>query len=233
MSCQTQRGATLISTMIGLLLGLLAVLSVMTLYKTQVNQTLQTRINTSIDAQVASALLVTQLEMQQAGFGVESASNSCLGLTAAGPSGTANTDLVLLSAATLTGTTLAGTVQSIGAVGQAAVTGNAMVWRSVDAGSASRCSGLIAMQGGLKLLPRVTCTNASAWAGATWTPAQDVIPADTLPLDKAMVFSARMTSCAPFGRIATSPGLELTTTVGQSMNNITSGAISCIPNICR
>ena len=59
MSRLTQRGATLISTMIGLLLGLFAVLSVMTLYKTQVNQTFQTRTNTSIDGQVAAALMTT------------------------------------------------------------------------------------------------------------------------------------------------------------------------------
>lgn len=233
----TQRGATLISTMIGLLLGLFAVLSVMTLYKTQVSQTVQTRTNTSLDGQVASALMVTQLEMQLAGFGVEAASNSCLGSAAAGPSGTVNTDVVLLSGATLTGATLAGSAQTIGAAGAVAVTGNAVIWRSVDASAVSVCAGLIAVGGGLKLLPTISCTDATAWASRTWTATlvQEVVSAGTLSTTgKAMTFSARMVaSCAPFGRNTAGPGLELTATVGQSMDNITSSVISCIPNICK
>lgn len=240
MSRLMQRGATLISTMIGLLLGLFAVLSVMTLYKTQVNQTFQTRTNTSIDGQVAAALMTTQLEVQRAGFGVEVVAavspavtpNSCLGTATAGPNGTANTDVVLLSGATLTGNTLAGTAQTIG---MTAVTGNAVVWHSVDASAASTCSGLIAVGGGLKLLPSVTCTDATTWASWTWTAAsvQDVVVPGTLSAGKAMAFSAKMASCTPFGRGTLSSVLELTTSVGQSVNNITSSAISCIPNICR
>ena len=238
MSRLMQRGATLISTMIGLLLGLFAVLSVMTLYKTQVNQTFQTRTNTSIDGQVAAALMTTQLEVQRAGFGVEVVAavspavtpNSCLGTATAGPNGTANTDVVLLSGATLTGNTLAGTAQTISAT---AVTGNAVVWRSVDASAASTCSGFIAVGGGLKLLPSVACTNATTWASGTWAGAQDVVVPGTLSAGKAMAFSAKMASCTPFGRGTSSSVLELTTSVGQSVDNITSSAISCIPNICQ
>lgn len=246
-----QRGATLISTMIGLLLGLFAVLSVMTLYKTQVDQTKQTRTNASIDGQVASALLVVQLEVQQAGFGVEVVTppvtvpptptpDSCLGTATAGPSGTANHDVVILSSATLGTTlspnTLAGTEQSIltqPPAGTAVVvaTGNAVVWRSVDA--VSQCSGLIAVGGGLKLLPRVPCTDATTWASLSWPAAlaQDVVVAGTLAED--MLFTAELASCAPFGRHTASQSLQLTTTVGQSTDGIKSALVSCIPNICR
>lgn len=238
MSRLTQRGATLISTMIGLLLGLFAVLSVMTLYKTQVNQTLQTRTNTSIDGQVAAALMTTQLEVQRAGFGVEVVAavspavtlDSCLGVKTAGPNGRANTDVVLLSGATLTGSTLAGTAQTIGTT---AVTGNAVVWRSVDASAASTCSGFIAVGGGLKLLPSVACTNATTWASRTWAGAQDVVLPDTLSAGKAMAFSAKMASCTPYGRGTSSTVLQLTTSVGQSTDGITSSVVSCIPNICQ
>ena len=239
MSRLMQRGATLISTMIGLLLGLFAVLSVMTLYKTQVNQTFQTRTNTSIDGQVAAALMTTQLEVQRAGFGVEVVAavspavtaDSCLGPATAGPSGRANTDVVLLSGATLTGNTLAGTAQTIGTT---AATGNAVVWRSVDASAASTCSGLIAVGGGLKLLPSVTC-DATSWASRTWTAAsvQDVVLPDTLSAGKAMAFSAKMASCTPYGRGTSSTVLQLTTSVGQSTDGITSSVVSCIPNICQ
>ena len=240
----TQRGATLISTMIGLLLGLFAVLSVMLLYKTQVSQAVTTRANTSLDGQVASALMVTQLEVQRAGFGLEAAS-SCLDITGppavqvAGPSGTANIDVVLLSGATLINAKLAGTALTIppASASASAVSGNAVIWRSVNAAAVSQCAGLIAVGGGLKLLPTVACADATAWASRTWTETsvQDVVSAGTLSKPrKAMTFSARMvTSCAPFGRSTAAPGLELTTTAGQSMDNITSSVTSCIPNICR
>ena len=242
----TQRGATLISTMIGLLLGLFAVLSVMLLYKTQVSQAVTTRANTSLDGQVASALMVTQLEVQRAGFGLEAAS-SCLDITGppavqvAGPSGTANIDVVLLSGATLINAKLAGTALTIppasASASASAVSGNAVIWRSVNAAAVSQCAGLIAVGGGLKLLPTVACADATAWASRTWTETsvQDVDSAGTLSkARKAMTFSAgMMTSCAPFGRSTAAPGLELTTTAGQSMDNITSSVTSCIPNICR
>ena len=154
---------------------------------------------------------------------------------------TANIDVVLLSGATLINAKLAGTALTIppasASASAIAVSGNAVIWRSVNAAAVSQCAGLIAVGGGLKLLPTVACADATAWASRTWTETsvQDVVSAGTLSKPrKAMTFSARMvTSCAPFGRSTAAPGLELTTTAGQSMDNITSSVTSCIPNICR
>ena len=66
-----QTGLSLISMMVGLLISLLAVLLAMTVYKLVIGVSV-TGIGTSQrDGQRASALLATQIELQQAGYGIE------------------------------------------------------------------------------------------------------------------------------------------------------------------
>ncbi|MDP2418176.1 MAG: hypothetical protein U1D25_01915 [Hydrogenophaga sp.] len=72
----TQRGVTIISTMVGLTLGLLSVLAMFTLYLTQVRQIEGTstepgvRSRSALDGQLSLGLLALQLDLQQAGFGL-------------------------------------------------------------------------------------------------------------------------------------------------------------------
>ena len=74
-----QRGLSLISTMVGLTLGLVSVLAMLTVYLTQVRQIEGTstepgvRARSAMDGQLALGLLSLQFDMQQAGFGIEDA----------------------------------------------------------------------------------------------------------------------------------------------------------------
>jgi Tfp pilus assembly protein PilW len=67
-SCQ--RGMSLVSLMVGLLLAMIGILAGMTLYKNIVQTSIQTRNDALQDGQLASAMLTLQLELQNAGFGI-------------------------------------------------------------------------------------------------------------------------------------------------------------------
>lgn len=234
-----QAGISLIATMVGLMLGLFAALSIMSIFKTQAKAVIQTRTNSALDGQVATALLVSELEMQRAGWGVEApAGNSCTD-GAAGPAGTANTDFVLANGAGFAAddsTSMSGDAVAIGAAGAAAVNGNAVFWHFKDDAGASKCTGLFATNGGLFRLAEKTCTDASSWS-STWH-ANEIIPvvqAGTLSAaGKAIQFGVqRVPSCAPYGRMAAGPGLRVIVSAGQSMDNLSSSVTSCVPNICQ
>ena len=68
-----QSGISLISLMVGLLISLLAILLVMTLYKLVIGVSINSIGTSQRDGQLASALLATQIELQQAGYGIERA----------------------------------------------------------------------------------------------------------------------------------------------------------------
>lgn len=65
-----QRGMSLVSLMVGLLLAMIGILAGMTLYKNIVQTSIQTRNDALQDGQLASAMLTLQLELQNAGFGI-------------------------------------------------------------------------------------------------------------------------------------------------------------------
>ena len=66
-----QTGLSLISMMVGLLISLLAVLLAMTAYKLVIGVSVNGIGTSQRDGQRASALLATQIELQQAGYGIE------------------------------------------------------------------------------------------------------------------------------------------------------------------
>ena len=66
-----QTGLSLISMMVGLLISLLAVLLAMTVYKLVIGVSVNGIGTSQRDGQRASALLATQIELQQAGYGIE------------------------------------------------------------------------------------------------------------------------------------------------------------------
>jgi Tfp pilus assembly protein PilW len=66
---------SLISLMIGMLISMIGVLAGFILYQNMVKVTLQTRTDAAQDGQLASAMLSLQLELQSAGFGIDSATN--------------------------------------------------------------------------------------------------------------------------------------------------------------
>lgn len=72
---RTQRGMSLVSLMIGMLISMIGVLAGMVLYQNMVKVTLQTRTDAAQDGQLASAMLTLQLELQSAGFGIDKVAN--------------------------------------------------------------------------------------------------------------------------------------------------------------
>ena len=236
----------MISTMVGLFIGLFALLSMVSLFKVQARQTIQTKGTTRIDGQISLGFVAAQLEMQKSGFGLEdtsSASNTCEGNLTPGRKGRVNQDFVMLKNASINAAgNLSGNVVTINPAGGVLATGNALVWHWNN-GTTDQCSGLISQGGGLKLLQDIACTDATQWSTLTWPTAQvqDVVAvntlnfipkASTLNVDKSFSFSASMGSCAPFGRSTSAPALTVTTTAGQSMQAVAVSNDVCIPNIC-
>ena len=64
---------SLIGLLIGLLISVLCILASLTLYKNLIDVATESKLDSSHDGQLASALLVMQLEVQSAGYGIEAA----------------------------------------------------------------------------------------------------------------------------------------------------------------
>lgn len=67
---QRQRGQTLISMMVGLIISLLTIAAMLVLYKTMIEVAGNASRAALRDGQVSSALLAAQVELQEAGFGI-------------------------------------------------------------------------------------------------------------------------------------------------------------------
>ncbi|MGB3393470.1 MAG: prepilin-type N-terminal cleavage/methylation domain-containing protein [Stenotrophomonas sp.] len=67
-----QRGQSLISMMIGLVISLITIAAMLTLYKTMVGVSNEASVAARRDGQVSAGLLAAQMELQSAGFGVAS-----------------------------------------------------------------------------------------------------------------------------------------------------------------
>ena len=66
-----QRGATLISLMVGLVISMLVTVATLMLYKNLVRATGDSRVNAQFDAQRSAALLMSGMTLQDAGFGID------------------------------------------------------------------------------------------------------------------------------------------------------------------
>lgn len=64
-----QRGFSLVGIMVGMLLSMISILTALVLYRTMVHTSVGSRINATIDGQMASAMSILQMELQSAGFG--------------------------------------------------------------------------------------------------------------------------------------------------------------------
>jgi Tfp pilus assembly protein PilW len=183
-----QRGLSLVSLMVGMLLSILGAVSLMSLYRGIVGQTVQSRQRAAQDGSFATATLSAQMELQNAGYGIGSSSARAA----------ANTDLLILSGASLNGDGhLSGTAVSIASGSTAS--GNAIVWGSRPA-SAYECSALLVQSAGLQLLRASgSCSAATQWNTLTWTQAAELIPAGGLGSASSTVFRADKTLCWPYG----------------------------------
>ena len=242
---KTSKGTTLIATMIGLSLGIVCIMAMLSLMQTVAKVNVGAGGAARSDGAIAAGMMGAQFEVQKAGYGVESPASSCYGAAVNGPSASANTDVMVVSGASLSTTgVLTGTALVIGAAGAAAVAGNAMVWRWMESG-VSTCEGLITSGGGLVLMGPNPCVDATAWAATTWTsnllaaPGSIVsFPTDPTdaanPFTQAKMFKAqKVAACSPYGASTPSTGVLVRFGAGNTFTGPGTISTACLANVCQ
>ncbi|MCO8165719.1 hypothetical protein NJC38_26650 [Pseudomonas sp. 21LCFQ010] len=228
-----QRGFNLISLMIGMTLSLISILAMLALYKNMVGISVRSIQDAQQDGQVSAGLLTAQLEMRNAGFGMDlPISNS----------------IVLLKDAKLTG----GTITSETPYDPPnANKGNALLWASKTSASpanVANCAGLM-VQGGqlLHLKSAGTCTDIhSDWRTLTWS-STILVKAPEQPSDDnnygnvqpSGFFKTESSKCWPYGKYSESTlpdRLKVIMTASISAKDSTGSAIQstsevCLPNL--
>lgn len=228
-----QRGVSLISLMVGMVISLIAVLGALALYRS----TTQTvfgpdgLVRSSVqDGQLASGLLSAQIALQGAGYGL--------------PAPSSGAQLLLLRDASLNSSTLklGGTPQAIGVAAQS---GNALVWIQNPTQSANTaaytCSGLLSdpatralylLQSSGPCHPLVSSWNTISWTRRTLVEANVMAEAVSLSALNA-------SNCWPYGAVpeaiskfapptaSVSVRLAYSSSVSGSANTYT----SCLANL--
>lgn len=189
MNRSTQHGVTLISLLIGLVISMIAVLGVTTLFRTVLKNNTEASVSAQITAERASAFLITDMHLHDAGYGVD---------------GSADSNLLLLSSALLEGSSLSGTPHLPSSWGNEK-NGNALIWRfknGLDSTNTS-CAGLFLKEGSAtspSYIYSLTIDNCNTLQTAgTWS---KQLLLETPPLKGAAIalnFKAAETICAGFG----------------------------------
>lgn len=197
-------GFTLISMLVGLVIGILSIIAMLVMYRTLIGTAKQINDQATTDGQLATSSVAAQELLQQAGFGV----------TGAAP----GTDLILLSNAALAAGKLSGTAAT--AYG-ATITGNAVIWGYNPTGASStvnaasyRCEGLIVTITGpannpvtnLQWLSPVSCSNAAQWQNLTW---QSQPMASIKGIGATSNLQLSPATCWPYGQTTAVSSLQL------------------------
>ncbi|NWA29028.1 hypothetical protein HX866_29490 [Pseudomonas gingeri] len=214
---RAQRGFTMISMMVGTVISMLSILAMLSLYKNLIYSSVTSIQSASQDGQIASALLTAQRELMNGGFWSGSA-------TVRATSDIGN-NFVLLSGATLTNGTLAGTATvqtnfpTLTSAAPNGTTGNAIVWSyQTSATATASCAGLLVINGALiSINGGTSCTLAATqWSSATWTSTTLIAAGQgTTP------FSVGFATCWPYGRNTDSTNTAYRLQVVLSANNST------------
>jgi hypothetical protein len=210
-----QRGTSLISLMVGLVISLIVTVGLLTAYRYSVQFTSVAAQGASTDNQVASVLLRAGAAIEDAGYGITGAAFG--------------THIVPIVGATLSaaGGTLNGMAAPVGTPGA-----NAIIW-AMFTGTTTQCAGFYApVAGGLLYLQPVTCADATGWQGVSWqttpvTAQPNANASDSVPM---ISFTVAQQNCAPYG-ITTTTG-RYTVTV-SSPNSIGPGvnSLECLVNL--
>lgn len=209
-----QNGFSLISLMMGIIVSMVAIIGLLFSYKNLLANASSVITKASTSSQSSTNAILVARNLQQAGWGV--------GAAATPPGGAANTDVVLLSSAILSGTTLTGTPVTLST---ASASGNALIWDTKINGTLS-CSALVLNNGGLTLIGPIACINAAAWSSLIW-PLSSQTPLNIPNTFNNANFTAQRTTCWPYGAgLGSQSGLFVT------LNGIGSQATAiCLSNI--
>lgn len=239
-----QRGFSLISTLIGLLISMIVILGMLAIYRTSVQVSVRATEDAAQSNQKISALLRADKYLQSAGFGLTEPEYG-------------GTNIHLIGEASLSGGvsgTLSGTAQTPSGTPRQA-SGNAIVWYREDdtnlngvvENSEKICEGLLARLNGndfaglLRLLPEDNCTGADSWDTINWT-TSTLVSAPPLSAHPAMVFQVTAAadsaeSCRPFGigdaaapENSASGGLVVTLSTQVSTQDSVVSSTTCLAN---
>jgi len=205
-----ERGYTLISMLVGLLIGVITVGGMLMLYKSLVVVARDVKTQAVQDGEVVASVLGAQVELQEAGFGV---------------SATAGQDLIVIAGATLqTDKSGKGKLAGTAATSYAtAVRGNAVVWGYNPTGNSAapdpaayRCSGLLLVADpehapdvpGAQLfaLQPVACDNAQSWNQLSWQSRALTSPES---MQDTGQFEALASSCWPYAHSDAASAMQL------------------------
>ncbi|WP_287029459.1 PilW family protein [Pseudomonas sp. UBA6310] len=208
-----QRGMTLISMMVGLVISMFSIVAMLSLYRSLVQSAVVATRDANLDGQIAAGLLSAQLEIQSAGFGIEAAGNADLTL--------ATTNLDSTTRALLWRLVDTGTYRCRG-----------LLERSVN-DSASGQSMRV-----LSLLQANSCDASGALSGKTWAVVGDLAEFRGQNLAQ-VVFQISTSNCWPFGVGDNStPSAHALVTLSAPSSSQLAGAVAdpisysvCLPNI--
>ncbi len=191
------QGVTLVGLMVGLVISMLVVVGMMTVFRTVVQATLQSRQTAAEDDRRVSALMRMALHLQDAGFGLQAPAYGAQLLVLSGASLAPASD----GTYRLSGTRVEPDVENN--------TSNAVLWSynlNPDAGGAVQCTGFVYETAGdgagarLVQLAPMACTDVAparmstlAWTRQTWLQGSPAAPVPDLH------FALRTGECRPFG----------------------------------
>lgn len=208
----------MISLLVGMAISVTGIVSMLSLYKNLVQQTVSAARRSDHDGQINAGLLSAQIELQGAGYGIATASGAAR----------SNTDFIVARDVTLDAQLkLHGTAL---AIGSSEVSGSALIWGDDPTFAAYRCNALVVIGGGITLLRAASgCSAATDWASAQWRRVADLVASGALDQPNT-TFTVSRGSCAPFGKGLPLPALLLTINAHSADSGLGIGGALCITN---
>jgi Tfp pilus assembly protein PilW len=196
---RNQRGISLISLLVGLVVSLTATVGLLSIYRNSLQVTTSAQQSSVNDSQLASLLLRTGAAIQDAGYGITTPAFG--------------TQIIPISGATLNGTSLSGTAAST------ATAVNGIVWATLT-GASTQCAGFVApAAGGLIYLQPAACNDATTWSSIAW---QSTVVASQS--NSVITFTVAQQSCQPYGIPATTGkytvNLNTTDSIGAAISSL-------------
>jgi Tfp pilus assembly protein PilW len=202
-SIKAQAGISLISLMVGVTISLISAVAMLSMYRHTIQISTKTMQMSVQDGERSSAMTITPLLLQDAGFGIVSASVS--------------SNIIALSNASLSGSTLSGT--------SGGANSNALIWRFKTSG-VTQCSALLAPADnkGLLLLGPVNCTNLSDASKPIWTSSRSLASVGGFSFTLSTVANCRQFGYSSSGRAT----VQITS---NNANEIQVNSLSCLSNL--
>ena len=209
-----QRGASLISLMIGVLVSMLCILGTMVMHKSLIQVSVEAKSDAEHDSKVASAMLRLQLGLQNAGFGIDDAGAD---------------DIVVAYAGTTRDLLWRYVDEDSGNVTCRGV--RELVYTDTDSGVAGRNL--------VKIGAATGCTEEAALTGLNWT-SGDSIARFRNQANPIFSFTVSIAACAPYGLgvsenhlivTVTAPSSAVLANTEEGLNNIDQTSFAfCLTN---